>query len=59
MDKMKKHPFYREDLKNILSVSSVELLKGKSFLITGDTGMVGTMLIDALMLPKGDPMCSI
>ncbi len=47
---MKKHPLYREDLKNILSVSSVELLKGKSFLITGATGMVGTMLIDALML---------
>lgn len=47
---MKRHPLYREDLKNILSVSSVELLKGKSFLITGATGMVGTMLIDALML---------
>ncbi len=50
MDKMKKHPFYREDLRRILSVSSVELLKGKSFIITGATGMVGTMLIDALML---------
>ena len=50
MDKIKNHPLYREDLENILSVSSVELLKGKSFLITGATGMVGTMLIDTLML---------
>lgn len=53
MDKIKRHSLYREDLENILSVSSVELLKGKSFLITGATGMVGTMLIDALML-QGD-----
>ena len=50
MDKIKNHPLYREDLENILSVSSVELLKGKRFLITGATGMVGTMLIDTLML---------
>lgn len=47
---MKRHPLYREDLANILSFSSVERLKGKRFLITGATGMVGTMLIDALML---------
>ena len=50
MDKLTNHPLYKEDLNNVLSVSSVELLKGKSFLITGATGMVGTMLIDALML---------
>lgn len=46
----KQHKLYQEDLKNILSVKDVDTLKGKSFLITGATGMVGVMLIDALML---------
>lgn len=50
MEKFKKHPFYKEDLRNILSVNNIDMLKGKSFLITGATGMVGVMLIDALML---------
>ncbi len=45
----KKHPLYQEDLKNILSVKDINSLQGKSFLITGATGMVGVMLIDALM----------
>lgn len=46
----KKHPLYLEDLKNILCTSGIESLKGKSFLITGATGLIGTCLIDALML---------
>lgn len=45
----KEHPLYQEDLTQILSVKDVETLRGKSFLITGATGMVGVMLIDALM----------
>lgn len=45
----KRHPLYQEDLKNILSVKNIEQIRGKSFLITGATGMVGVMLIDALM----------
>ncbi len=45
----KKHPLYQEDIKNILSVKGIEKLHGKRFLITGATGMVGVMLIDALM----------
>lgn len=45
----KEHPLYQEDLAQVLSVKDVENLKGKSFLITGATGMVGVMLIDALM----------
>lgn len=49
----KKHPFYQEDLKNILSVHNIEMLHGKSFLITGATGMLGVMLIDALMSIAG------
>ncbi len=45
----KRHPLYLDDIQNILSVKDIDSLKGKSFLITGATGMVGVMLIDALM----------
>jgi nucleoside-diphosphate-sugar epimerase len=46
----KRHPLYQEDLKNILKTKGVNNLKGKTFLITGATGLIGTQLIDALML---------
>lgn len=45
----KKHPLYLEDIRNICSVRDIEKLHGKKFLITGSTGMVGVMMIDALM----------
>ena len=45
----KQHPLYQEDLRNILDLSGISQLKGKSFLITGATGMIGVCLIDALM----------
>ena len=45
----KNHQLYQEDLSSILSVPDVETLKGKSFLITGATGLIGVCLIDALM----------
>lgn len=45
----KQHPFYQEDLDSILRVSGIEGIKGKTFLITGATGLIGTCLIDALM----------
>ena len=45
----KKHPLYKEDIKNVLSLVDTKQLQGKSFLITGATGMVGVMLIDVLM----------
>lgn len=45
----KQHPLYQEDLKNILDIPEVEQLKGKSFLITGATGLIGVCMIDALM----------
>ena len=45
----KNHILYREDINGILSIKDIELLHGKRFLITGATGMIGVMLIDALM----------
>lgn len=49
MDKIKKQILYQEDIQNILSSIETDKFKGKSFLITGATGMVGVMLIDVLM----------
>ena len=45
----KQHPLYQEDLMNILDIPEIEKLKGKSFLITGATGLIGVCMIDALM----------
>ena len=33
----KKHPLYQEDIANILNLNGLESLKGKKFLITGET----------------------
>ncbi len=46
----KYNPLYQEDLRNILDVKDIEAIKGKSFLFTGATGMIGTCMIDALMM---------
>lgn len=43
------HPLYQEDLDFILSTKGIEELKGKRFLITGATGLIGVCMIDALM----------
>ena len=45
----KRHPLYQEDIQYILHTKDISQLRGKRFLITGATGMVGVMLIDALM----------
>ena len=45
----KQHILYQEDLTRILEIPEIELIRGKSFLITGATGLIGTCLIDALM----------
>lgn len=45
----KKHALYREDISNVLAVSGLASLKGKSILITGATGLLGVHLIDVLM----------
>lgn len=49
----KQHPLYIEDLNHILSVKGIDKLNGKSFLITGATGLIGVHLIDALMKLTG------
>lgn len=49
----KKHPLYLDDLRYIASTKGVDALKGKSILVTGATGLIGTQLIDALMSVGG------
>lgn len=45
----KQHPLYQEDLSRVVDIPEIEKLKGKSFLITGATGLIGVCMIDALM----------
>ena len=45
----KQNVSYQEDLQHILEIPGVDGLKGKSFLITGATGLIGVCLVDALM----------
>ena len=49
MELFKRHPLYKEDLSNVVSIEGIDCLQGKSFLITGATGLIGTHLVDALM----------
>ena len=35
----KKHPLYQEDLARIAEAADLQMLQGKSFLITGSTGL--------------------
>lgn len=46
-----KHPIYKEDIKKIC-MENIEwhVLSDKKILITGATGMIGTVLVDALMM---------
>ena len=46
----KQHQLYQEDLNKVLSIPGIDVLKGKSILITGASGLIGVCLIDALML---------
>lgn len=49
MVEIRKHPLYQDDLRSILKVNGIDELRGKKFLITGATGLIGVCLIDALM----------
>lgn len=44
------HPLYIQDLENIINSTNLEALNDKTMLITGSTGLIGTVLIDALMM---------
>ena len=46
----KQHPLYQEDLRYVISEDRSKFLAGKSILITGATGLIGTHLIDSLMM---------
>lgn len=46
----KQHPLYQEDLRYVISEGRSRFLAGKNILITGATGLLGTHLIDSLML---------
>ncbi len=45
----KHHPLYQEELDYILSTRGIERLQGSTLLLTGGTGLLGTLLVDALM----------
>lgn len=49
-------PLYQEDLKRIITASFIpwNLLKDSSLLISGATGMIGSCLIDAILLRNRD-----
>ena len=49
MVEIRQHPLYQEDLQRILLTKGIERLRGKRFLITGATGLIGVCMVDALM----------
>lgn len=49
MAKIKDNALYQEDLQHILGTKGIEQLRGKKFLITGASGLIGVCMVDALM----------
>jgi len=51
MDKIISHPLYKKSVEKILTAKFIdfEKFRGKKFFITGATGLLGTVLIDALL----------
>ena len=56
MDCIQRHPLYQEDLRCITTASFIpwSRLSGSSLFISGATGMIGSCLIDAIMLRNRD-----
>lgn len=52
MKRQTRHPLYKEDLYSIVTTSFLpwDLLQGSSIFISGATGMIGSCLVDAIML---------
>ena len=48
---MKNNPLYQEDLQLIASFEAIpwECLQGSSLLLSGATGMIGSLLVDAIL----------
>lgn len=63
MNSLLDQPVYREDLSCILRSGWIrwDTLEGKSLLLSGATGMIGSLLVDALMTRNGTaaPPCHI
>lgn len=53
----KSHNLYIEDLQTISDSIGFDNFNGKSFLVTGATGLIGVCLIDALMLANKNGAC--
>ncbi len=50
MQAYKKHPLYKEELSLIANAKGMEGLSGKSVMIIGATGLIGSQITDALMM---------
>lgn len=49
MTDVQRHPLYQEDLDRILGSGFVEALAGRCVAVTGASGLIGTVLVDALL----------
>ena len=47
--RIKHHPLYQEDMERISQIVDINRLYGKTFLVTGATGLIGVFMIDVLM----------
>ena len=48
-DDYARHPLYTEDIARIATSEFIEPLVGKTIVVTGASGLIGTVLVDVLM----------